>query len=536
MKRPGILLAVMFGLLVGMFYVSYLLYRKAMVPRNVQKVIMIPDGGWSKIGAVLNYVDANYVDSVDRKKLTDEILMSALQSLDPHSVYMEPEILKEADEDLSGRFEGVGLQFNVPNDTAVVLNVIAGGPAERAGMMSGDRILKVDDMVIAGTKTPQDTMVRHMKGPKGTRVVLTIEREKEIIPFDITRDVIPEHSVDASFMIDDKTAYLRLFKFSSTTFEECYYALSDLSDKGMQSVIMDLRDNGGGYFDQVCNLANLFLDKDQLIVYMEGRNRARENVNADGRGPFKEDKVYVLINENSASASEIMAGAIQDNDRGLIVGRRSFGKGLVQEPVWFSDGSGVRLTVARYHTPSGRCIQKPYDNSGEYAYDVYNRYMSGELLSQDKIQVDSSQVYYTRLGRKVYGGGGIIPDVFVPMDTTRATNFHIQCNKKALSVRFANKFFENHRKQIVPLSTFSEVEEYLNTCGIEQAFLAYAASFGLRPARGEWEDAKQFLLPQIKGLCARYSKVGEEAYYRYILPIDDVVQAALNADLEETEL
>lgn len=485
---------------------------------------------WQKIDYILSIVDEKYVDTVDRDKLMNAALEAALQSLDPHSVYMEPEPLKEAEESLAGGFEGVGLQFNVPNDTAVVLNVIAGGPAQKAGLMNGDKILKVDDMVIAGVKTPQDSMVRRMRGPKGTKVVLTVGRENEVIPFEIIRDKIPEHSVDAAFMMDEKTAYLRLSKFSATTFKECYVALARLKGEGMTDLVFDLRDNGGGYFDQVCNLANLFLDEGENIVYMEGLHHEREDINADGKGLYKDVKLSVLIDEGSASASEIFAGAIQDNDRGVIVGRRSFGKGLVQEPVFFSDGSGIRLTVARYYTPSGRCIQKPYEDSEEYAYDFYKRYASGELMSQDSIKVDRSQVFNTSRGRTVYGGGGIVPDVFVPMDTTRATDFHIQCNKKAMTVRFANKFFDMHRSDILEIEDYAGADAYFDAAGIERQFLAFAASNGIVPKAGEWEQSREYLLPQIKGLCARYSKLGEESYYRYILPIDTGVQAALNCD------
>lgn len=521
--------------LTGLFFLIRNKFLEAEIEKGLDGlrrpvVVNVSGDRWQKLDYILSIVEANYVDTVDRDKLMNAALEAALQSLDPHSVYMEPEPLKEAEESLSGGFEGVGLQFNVPNDTAVVLNVIAGGPAQKAGLMSGDKILKVDDKVIAGVKTPQDSMVRRMRGPKGTKVVLTVGRENEVIPFEIIRDKIPEHSVDAAFMMNENTAYLRLSKFSATTFKECFVALGKLKEEGMTDLVFDLRDNGGGYFDQVCNLANLFLDEGENIVYMEGLHHQREDVNADGRGLYKNVKLSVLIDEGSASASEIFAGAIQDNDRGVIVGRRSFGKGLVQEPVFFSDGSGIRLTVARYYTPSGRCIQKPYDNSKDYAYDFYKRYASGELMSQDSIKVDKSQVFHTAGGRTVYGGGGIVPDIFVPMDTTRATDFHIQCNKKAMTVRFANKFFDTHRSDILNISDYAIADAYFVMTGIEKQFLAFAASNGIVPKAGEWEQSREFLMPQVKGLCARYSKLGEEAYYRYILPIDTGVQAALNCE------
>lgn len=481
---------------------------------------------WGKLNVILNEIDRNYVDTVDRKALTDAALTAALQKLDPHSVYMLPEPLKEAEESLAGGFEGIGIQFNVPNDTAVVLSVISGGPSEKAGLLVGDRILRVNDRPIAGTKTPQDTMVRLMKGPKGTHVTITVGRDGELIPFDITRDKIPEHCVDAAFMLNDTTAYLRLSKFTRTTYEECFSAITSLRKQGMRKLIFDLRNNTGGYFDQACNLANLFLPEDALIVYMQGLHRRREDTYANGRGNQQDIGLCVLINDGSASASEIFAGAVQDNDRGVIVGRRSFGKGLVQEPIYLTDGSGIRLTVARFYTPSGRCIQKPY--SEDYAYDFYERYAHGELTSADSIKVDSSKVYKTVGGRTVYGGGGIIPDIFVPMDTTRATSFYIACNKKAAVVRFSNRFFDTHRQRLLSISDFATLSTYLDSCNMEALFLDYCASLGIRPSSdAEWKESVPYMMPQIKGLCGRYSKVGEEAYYRYVLPIDEIVKAAV---------
>lgn len=481
---------------------------------------------WAKINVILNEVEKNYVDTIDRKTVTDAALEAALQCLDPHSVYMQPEPLKEADESLAGGFEGIGIQFNVPNDTAVVLNVIPGGPSERAGILSGDRLIKVDDRTIAGTKTPQDTMVHLMKGPKGTKVKVTVGRGEELIPFDLVRDKIPELSVAASFMLNDTTGYLRLSKFTRTTYSEVFDATTALKAQGMTKLIFDLRENTGGYFDQACNVANLFLPKDALIVYMEGLHRKRQDTYANGAGIFQEMEIDVLIDDGSASASEILAGAIQDNDRGTIIGRRSFGKGLVQEPIYLTDGSGVRLTVARFYTPSGRCIQKPFTK--DYDYDFYTRYTNGELMSADSIKVDSSKVYKTVGGRTVYGGGGIIPDVFVPIDTTKATPFYVSCNKKAAIVRFATKFFDNHRGSLVSIKDFKTLSRYLDNCSVEQEFLDFAASLGVKPSsEQEWTQSKEYMMPQIYGLCGRYSKVGETAYYRYVLPNDTVVQAAL---------
>lgn len=481
--------------------------------------------GWQKLNLILQQVDANYVDVVDHKTVTDAAVSAALQKLDPHSVYMEPEPLKEAEDDLAGGFEGIGIQFNVPNDTAVVLSVIPGGPSEKAGILAGDRLLKADDFVMAGVKMPQDSMVRHMKGPKGTKVTITVGRGSETIPFEITRDRIPENCVDAAFMINDTTGYLRLSKFTRTTYFECATATAKLVAQGMTHLVFDVRGNSGGYFDQACNLANDYLPKDAEIVYMQGLHRKREDVRANGNGLFRGLGLSVLIDDGSASAAEIFAGAIQDNDRGVVVGRRSFGKGLVQEPIYFSDGSGVRLTVARFHTPSGRCIQKPY--ADDYAYDIYKRYADGELVSADSIKVDSTRIYHTLKGRTVYGGGGIIPDVFVPMDTTRASKFHIAVNKKALVVRFATKFMDRNREKLYGFEDFEALSAWIDRSDIEGQFLSYAASMGVKAGKGEWEQTRHYLLPQVKGLCARYSKVGEEAYYRYILPIDEIVCKAV---------
>ena len=332
---------------------------------------------WRKLNLILQEVSKNYVDTIDMKVMTDAAVVAALEKLDPHSVYLPPVEREESDVELSGNFEGIGITFNVPNDTAIVLNTIPGGPSEKAGLMQGDRIIKVDERVIAGVKTPQDSMIRLMKGPKGTKVKITVNREGTLIPFDIIRDKIPVHCVDAAFMIDDKTGYIKLTKFTRTTYKEFAQATEKLMAMGMKKLIFDLRNNTGGYFDQALLLSNEFLNKGDGIVYMEGLHRPRQSYDADGRGKLKDVELNILIDEGSASSSEIFAGAIQDNDRGLIVGRRSFGKGLVQEPINFTDGSGIRLTVARFYTPSGRCIQKPYDK--DYNYDIYERYAHGEI-------------------------------------------------------------------------------------------------------------------------------------------------------------
>ena len=481
---------------------------------------------WRKLNLILQEVQKNYVDTIDMKAMTDAAISAALAELDPHSVYLPPVELTESETELSGNFEGIGITFNVPNDTAIVLSAIPGGPSEKAGLMQGDRIIKVDEKVIAGKKTPQDSMIKLMKGPAGTKVKITVRRDGTEIPFDITRDKIPVHCVDAAFMIDETTGYIKLSKFTRTTYKEFKEASSKLLDAGMEHLIFDLRDNTGGYFDQALRLSNEFLQRGDKVVYMEGRERPRQDFDADGRGALKDVRLSVLIDEGSASSSEIFAGAIQDNDRGVIVGRRSFGKGLVQEPINFTDGSGIRLTVSRFYTPSGRCIQKPYDK--DYAYDIYERYAHGEMTSADSMKVDTTAVYYTVKGRRVYGGGGIIPDVFVPMDTTKATKFYINCNKKATPLRFASATFDKYKSSLSKIDDFEQLEKYLESIDLGAQFLDYAAKVdGIKPAKGEWDESKPYMMPHILALVGRYSKLDDEAFYRFYLPIDDTIQTAI---------
>ena len=482
---------------------------------------------WRKLNLILQEVQRNYVDTIKMSAMTDAAVVAALAELDPHSVYLPPVELTESESELSGNFEGVGIVFNVPNDTAIVINVVPGGPSQKAGLLQGDRIIKVGERVIAGTKTPQDSMVRMMKGPKGSKVKLTINRAGEDIPFDITRDKIPVNCIDAAFMINETTAYIKLSKFTRTTYKEFKDAYAKLLDQGMKRLIFDLRDNTGGYFDQSLMLSNEFLEKGDGIVYMEGLHRPRQNYDADGRGALKDIELSVLIDEGTASSSEIFSGAIQDNDRGIIVGRRSFGKGLVQEPINFTDGSGVRITVARFYTPSGRCIQKPYDKN--YQYDIYERYAHGEMTSADSMKVDTTAVFYTVKGRRVYGGGGIIPDVFVPMDTTKATKFYINCNKKATPLRFASETFDKYKKELSSIEDFDRLAKYLESIDLGAQFLEYAARVdGIKPAKGEWEESKPYMMPHILALVGRYSKLDDEAFYRFYLPLDDTIQTALS--------
>jgi carboxyl-terminal processing protease len=504
MKRTT-LLAALLGILIGAL-------GAALVQQMAKNRRLAADAAaWQKLNLALSTIDSHYVDTLNFNHLTDVALTAVLQALDPHSLYMLPKQLEAADGDLAGDFEGIGIQFNVPADTAVIIEVIPGGPSEKIGLQPGDRLLKVDDKVIAGVKCPQDSMVRLMRGPAGTKVTVTVKREREQIPFEITRGKIPMHSVDAAFMVSDTVAYVRVSKFSRTTAKEFLEALQRLKGEGMRRLIMDLRDNSGGFMDQALVMADFFLKKDQRIVYMEGRHYPRQEYRASGRGLFQDLPVELLINEYSASSSEIFTGALQDNGRATVYGRRSFGKGLVQEPVYFSDGSGIRLTVARYYTPLGRCLQKPYDS---YDDDLYHRYMDGELLDADSVKRER---------------GGIVPDVFVPMDTTRATAFYTACTRKATAMRFASAYFDGHKAELMAIDNFDVLQRYLDRAGLDWRFLEFARSKdGLVPEEGEWRKSSSYMLTQIRALVGRYSKLGDDAFYHIWLDTDDTFHCAMN--------
>ena len=524
MKRISSIWIAVLGVAVGALAV--LAYDSYSHKKNL---IRVQYGDWRKLNLILDQIDRNYVDTINVNDVTEAAITAALAELDPHSVYMPPVELTEAETDLAGNFDGIGIQFNVPNDTAIVLEVIPGGPSEKVGLQKGDRILKVGEKDIAGVRFPQDSMVRRMKGPAGTKVTVTVGRGNERIPFEITRGKIPVHCVDAAFMINDTTGYIKLSKFSRTTFTEVTEASAKLVGEGMTRLIFDLRDNTGGYLDQALLLSDMFLRKGDEIVYMQGLHRKKDNYKADGKGLLQDIGLTVLINESTASSSEIFAGAIQDNDRGVIIGRRSFGKGLVQEPIYFSDGSGVRLTVARFYTPSGRCIQKPY--SEDYQYDIYKRYADGEMYDADSIKVDSTAAYKTVAGRTVYGGGGIIPDIFVPVDTTRVTKFFIACNKKATQMRFASAMFDRYKGSLTEIGDYDELNRFLDRMNLPAAFREYASSKdGITCTQKEWEETSEYLLPQLRALVGRYSKLGENAFYKMYLNVDVTLKKAIESD------
>ena len=484
--------------------------------------------GWDKLELVLQQIDQNYVDDIDRSKLTEEILPVILGDLDPHSVYLPPENLKQANAELEGNFDGIGITFNVPEDTAIVISVIAGGPSERAGLMSGDRIMTVDGKNVAGVRIDQDSLVGMLKGVSGTKVRLDILRDGETVEFEVTRDKIPVKSIDVAYMLDDTTGYMKLSKFTRTSYEEFEAALPALLEAGMTKLIFDLRDNSGGYMDQALLLSNEFLPEESLIVYMEGAHRPRQNFYADGSGKCQDIELAVLVNENSASSSEIFAGAMQDNDRGLIYGRRSYGKGMVQEPIFFTDNSGIRLTVARFYTATGRCIQKPYTpgDGADYIYDIYERYVHGEMTSADSIARNDSLKYITPGGNVVYGGGGIIPDVFVPIDTAGVTDLLIQINRQALTVKYASEAADKYRSELRDVASLDELNALLDSMDLESGFLAYLRLKEVTVDMEQWRVSRQFVLTQLRALVGRYSSLDDNAFYPILAEIDNVIQAA----------
>lgn len=481
---------------------------------------------WDKLMLVLGEIDKNYVDSVNYTDITEKAIPLILESLDPHSVYLPPRDLKDAEEELQGNFDGIGVQFNVPNDTAIVIQVVSGGPSERAGVLSGDRIMEVNGKKVAGVKLDQDSLVSMLRGKSGSVVTVGFKRgrSKEILNIDIKRDKIPVKSVDVSYMVNDTLGYVKLSKFSRTSHDEFISAVKELRKSGMKTLIFDLRGNTGGYLDQALLLSNEFLGKGELIVYMQGLHRKREDFHADGRGSFRDIGLKVLIDEGSASSSEIFAGAIQDNDRGTIIGRRSFGKGLVQEPIYFSDKSGIRLTVARFYTPTGRSIQKPY--SKDYRNDIMERYRHGEMTSADSIKTNDSLKFTTPKGKIVYGGGGITPDLFVPLDTAGVNRFLIKLGEQGLVFRFASDMADIYRDELRKIGDLPRLEKFFLSKGFETRFLAYAASRQTIPAPGEWDECKFIVSAQIRALIGRYSPLDDKAFYPIMSEIDNVIEAA----------
>jgi carboxyl-terminal processing protease len=459
-----------------------------------------------KISAVIRIIEESYVDSVNLNELEEAAIPAMLKKLDPHSIYIPAKDLKRANEPLQGNFEGIGITFNTFIDTILVISTIPGGPSEKAGLQAGDKIIFINDSLVAGKGISDENIMGMLKGPRRTTVRLKILRKgfSELLPFEITRDKIPVTSVDVAYMVNETTGFIKINAFSMTTFDEFMKGLREMKAKGMTKLILDLRNNSGGVMEAAIQIANQFLKEGQLIVYTEGRSQPRTDATATGKGEFDTGDLVVLIDELSASASEILAGAIQDNDRGTIIGRRSFGKGLVQEPVMFTDGSGLRLTIARYYTPTGRSIQKPYDKGiDSYNEDLYLRYTRGEYEVSDSIHFSDSLKFTTPQGRIVYGGGGIMPDKFVPADTVGISNYFLRVRNTSLIYSFAIKYTENNRETLKKYTEAGEMESYLDKQALLAQFVQFAATKGTKPDREGLKVSGEIIHTQLKAYIAR---------------------------------
>jgi carboxyl-terminal processing protease len=457
-----IAISLLFGILIGI----YLPGKKTAPPGAGIRLKT------DKLQFILHAIEERYVDSVNRKDLEEAAIPAMLKRLDPHSIYIAAKDLKRANEPLQGNFEGIGISFNMLTDTIFVISTIPGGPSEKVGLMPNDKIIFIND-----------SLVGKLKGPRGTSVRLKVLRKghNELLPFEIIRDKIPMYSVDVAYMANDNTGYIKLNTFAMTTYDEFMKGLKELRAKGMTKLILDLRGNSGGVMDAAIQIANQFLKKGDLIVYTKGRSQPREDERATGEGEFKSGDLVVLIDEFSASASEILAGALQDNDRGTIIGRRSFGKGLVQEQMLFNDGSGLRLTIARYYTPTGRSIQKPYNKGvDKYYADLNERFAHGEFEVSDSIHFSDSLKFSTPLGKSVYGGGGIMPDKFVPADTTGISSYFLRIRNLGLIYRFAMKYAENNREILKKFIEPGEFESYLDKQALLDQFVQFATNNGTK--------------------------------------------------------
>ena len=485
-----------------------------------------------KFNTLLYYMDQLYVEDTDMESLVETAIVNMLEEMDPHSVYIPAEELKAADEPLNGNFEGVGIQFNIFRDTIMVVSPISGGPSEKLGIMAGDRIVTVDGEVVAGTGVTNKDVQRLLKGPKGTLVTVGIKRgnDPELLTFEIIRDKIPIYSVDASFMVAPGIGYVKVNRFSKSTMSELYKAFAKLKQAGMEDLILDLQGNGGGMLRTAIQMADEFLSEQKLIVYTEGRSFPRDDTYARIPGRFEQGRLVVLIDQGSASASEIVSGAVQDWDRGLIVGRRSFGKGLVQRPVNLPDGSAVRLTVQKYYTPAGRCIQKPYDEGVDaYRMEKFDRYETGEMMSLDSLDLPDSLKYETRLrGRTVYGGGGIVPDVFVPLDTTDNSAYFSSILRKGLDNRYALTYVDSLRAELEAAypteDTFLEAFEV--TDAMLDAFHAFAAAEGVKFNEEDWSKSGDAIALRLKAMMGR-NLLEQSTFYRVISGLNESLERAI---------
>lgn len=515
-----IAISVVAGILIGTFYAKHYGGNR----------LGIINGSSNKLNALLHVINEQYVDTVDMNELVENAMPQILAELDPHSTYIPAQKLEEVNSELEGSFSGVGIQFTIQEDTIHVNSVVSGGPAEKVGLMAGDRIVKVNDSLFVGKGLTNEKAMHTLKGPKGSQVKLGVKRitEKELLDFVVTRGDIPQNTIDAAYMLSEDFGYIQISKFGRTTHVELLNAIAQLSHQNCKGMIIDLRENTGGYMEAAIRMVNEFLPEGKLIVYTQGRKYPRMEEYANGTGSCQNIPLVVLIDQGSASASEIFAGAIQDNDRGTIVGLRSFGKGLVQQPIDFSDGSAIRLTIARYYTPSGRCIQRPYEsgNDSKYEMDWLDRYEHGEFFSADSVRLDKNLRYSTSLGRPVYGGGGIMPDVFVPRDTTGVTSYLMEVSNKGLLIQFSFQYTDRNRAKLNEFSNEAELQAYLEKQNIVEQFVRFAAQKGVKRRNLLISKSRKLLERNLYGNII-YNMQGKEAFIRYINQDDATVLKAL---------
>ncbi len=490
-----------------------------------------PIGSFSKLDEVLNALSTMYVDTIDKEKMVEKTIPEMLKQLDPHTVYIPKKELETVNSELDGKFSGIGVQFNIQSDTVVVVAVISNGPSQKLGVLPGDRIVMVDDSIFTGKKVTNNYVLSKLRGKQGTMVKLGVHRKgsTSLINFNIVRDEIPVNTVDIAYMLNSTIGYIRVDRFGQNTYQEFMTGLAKLRTQGMEELVIDLRGNSGGYLDVAINMCNEFLPKGALIVYTQGRTNERQNVYADGTGTMQNIKVAAIIDEYSASASEILSGALQDNDRGVIVGHRSFGKGLVQQQMKLSDGSAMRITIARYYTPSGRCIQKPYDEGVDAYYsDLSNRFKHGEAFSKDSITYKDTVQYKTVSGRVVYGGGGIMPDLFVPTDTTRLTPTYYSLWNKGNLYKFAFDLVDQNRAQYNTFKTVPDLVAHLNKNLIFEKFVSQAVKQGAVVKESELKLSKELLTTELNAIVCR-NIFEEEGYF----PLLNAIDPTVNKTIEE---
>lgn len=513
--------------------ISTLLLASSAFPQGTINGVDIKSMGaaMDKFSQALQTVNFFYMDTVNDNKLVEDAIVGMLEKLDPHSVYVTPKELKEFNEPLSGNFEGVGIQFNILEDTITVISPIAGGPSDRVGILSGDRIVRIDDENVAGIKIKNEQVMKRLRGNKGTQVRVGILRRavKGILDFTITRDKIPLYSVDASYLVKPGIGYVKLSRFAQTSTEEVRKAITTLKAAGAKDIILDLQDNGGGYLNTAYELADDFLPSGKLIVYTKGTHSPRKDYTSTSAGMFEKGRLVVLVDEGSASASEILSGAVQDWDRGLVIGRRTFGKGLVQNQFPLQDGSALRLTIAQYFTPTGRCIQRPYGKGTEAYYkDLYNRYKHGELSNADSIKFPDSLKYRTPNGRTVYGGGGIMPDIFIPLDTTFSSKYLTDIARKGVLNQFVLSHVDRNRKQM--LAQFPSFEAFKSqfqiTDGLLGELVSAAEKAGVKPDLDGLKTSDKVIRAQLKAFMAR-DLFKNENFYEVINELNDPLQRAL---------